>query len=109
MKRAFIALIAVGVILTAANVETVRLDKLDRATEVYIQRGLNDRDAQCYVYALKYIKKNAKPTEIYVTFDDPMESGVSFGVGESGEAYSCVNGRFESRDEGTRELIRKFP
>lgn len=102
-------LIAVGVFSITAEAETIRLDKLDRATEVYIQRGLEYRDTQCYLYAVKYIKKNAKPKEIYVTFDDPTEAGVSFGVGESGEAYSCLNGRFESRDEETRKLIKKFP
>ncbi len=35
----------------------MRLDKLDRKTEVYLQRGLNDADSRCFTYILMKLQK----------------------------------------------------
>lgn len=99
----------VGIVFsTAVSAETIRLDKLDEATRTYIQRGLEDRDYRCFEYALKYLRGKAKPKDIYVTFDDPSQGAVSFGVGESGDSYACSNGELANWDAGSKTVIRRF-
>lgn len=105
MKILVLALVGI-VFSTVVSAETIRLDKLDKPTRTYIQRGLEDRDYRCFEYALKYLRGKAKPKDIYVTFDDPSQGAVSFGVGESGDAYSCSNGEFSNWDAGTKTVIR---
>ncbi len=107
MRILVLALVGISV-STAASAETIRLDKLDKATRTYIQRGLEDRDYRCFEYALKYLLGNAKPKDIYVTFDDPSQGAVSFGVGESGDSYACSNGELANWDAGSKTVIRRF-
>ncbi len=59
-----ITLVLLGVVvqlflghLSVAYAEKMRLDKLDRKTEVYLQRGLNDADSRCFTYILKKLRK----------------------------------------------------
>jgi hypothetical protein len=107
MRILVLALLGV-VFSTAASAETVRLDRLDNATRTYIQRGLEDRDYRCFEYALKYLRGKAKPKDIYVTFDDPSQGAVSFGVGESGDSYACSKGELSNWDAGSKTVIKQL-
>lgn len=94
-------------ILANAHADTLRLDKLDRATEVYLQRGLRGADSQCFGYILKKLRKEGAKNW-YIVFDESDQEGVTFGGADTDSNYSCKNGRLVSEEMGETTVIKKF-
>lgn len=93
--------------LSPAYAEKLRLDKLDRETEVYLQRGLNDADSRCFTYILKKLRKE-DTKHWYISFDEPDQVGVEFGAADSDSNYSCENGQLVSHEVGEKYVIKSF-
>lgn len=93
--------------LSPTYAEKMRLDKLDRKTEVYLQRGLNDADSRCFSYILMKLRKE-DTRQWYISFDEPDQDGVEFGAADSDSNYSCENGRLVSYEIGEKEVIKSF-
>lgn len=93
--------------LTPAYAEKIRLDKLDRKTEVYLQRGLNDADSRCLTYILKKLRKE-DTKQWYISFDEPDQDGVEFSAADSDSNYSCEKGQLVSYEIGEKEVIKSF-
>lgn len=93
--------------LSPAYAEKLRLDKLDRETEVYLQRGLNDADSRCLTYILKKLRKE-DTKQWYISFDEPDQVGVEFGAADSDSNYSCENGQLVSYEIGEKYVIKDF-
>lgn len=94
-------------VLSPASAEKMRLDKLDRKTEVYLQRGLNDADSRCLTYILKKLRKE-DTKQWYISFDEQDQVGVAFGAADSDSNYSCENGQLVSYEIGEKEIIKSF-
>lgn len=94
-------------VIANAHADTLRLDKLDRATEVYLQRGLHGADSQCFGYILKKLRKEGAKNW-YIVFDEPDQEGVKFGGADTDSNYSCKNGRLVSEEMGETLVIKKF-
>ncbi|WHS32054.1 hypothetical protein QLQ09_08800 [Brucella sp. NM4] len=93
--------------LSVAYAEKLRLDKLDRETEVYLQRGLNDADSRCLTYILEKLRKE-DTKQWYISFEEPDQVGVAFGAADSDSSYSCENGQLVSYEIGEKEIIKSF-
>lgn len=85
----------------------MRLDKLDRKTEVYLQRGLNDADSRCFTYILMKLQKE-DTKQWYISFEEPDQVGVAFGAADSDSNYSCENGQLVSYEIGEKYVIKSF-
>lgn len=93
--------------LIPAYAEKLRLDKLDRKTEVYLQRGLNDADSRCFGYILTELRKE-DTKQWYISFDEPDQDGVTFEAADSDANYSCEHGQLISYDIGEKGVIKSF-
>lgn len=93
--------------LSPAYAEKMRLDKLDRATEVYLQRGLNDADSRCFTYILMKLRKE-DTKQWYISFEEPDQDGVAFGAADSDSNYSCEHGQLVSYEIGEKYVIKTF-
>ncbi|WP_455153783.1 hypothetical protein [Brucella anthropi] len=94
-------------VFSPASAEKLRLDKLDRKTEVYLQRGLNDADSRCFSYILKKLRKE-DTKQWYISFEEPDQDGVEFGAANSDSNYSCEQGQLVSYEIGKKEVIKSF-
>lgn len=90
-----------------AYAEKMRLDKLDRKTEVYLQRGLNDVDSRCFAYILTELRKE-DTKQWYISFDEPDQDGVMFGGADSDANYSCEHGQLITYEIGEKYVIKNF-
>lgn len=93
--------------LIPAYAEKMRLDKLDRKTEIYLQRGLNGADSRCFTYILRKLRKE-DTKQWYISFDEPDQDGVMFGAADSDSNYSCEHGQLVSYEIGEKHVIKSF-
>src|SRR5690606_9997403 len=85
----------------SAGAETVLLSELDEETRVYIQRGNQGHNVECYEYTLRMIKRENPgfdPKNYYVEFDTPDVNGIAVGATEAGEYYTCEDGVLRNWD-----------
>lgn len=89
--------------------ETVQLSKMDRPTEVYIQRGNIHQNVNCYASILQdFTKRKIRKSEIYVTYDDPQIDGIGIGLADADENYTCENGELRVWETGEYQVLKKF-
>lgn len=90
--------------------ETIQLSRMDRKTEVYLNRGYMPNDLDCYRFILDRLEKRGIPeTTVYVTYDDPTVNGIGIGLADTDESYSCENGELRVwSEEGVSAVERRF-
>lgn len=94
---------------SSATAEATLLSEMDRETEVYIQRGNQGRDVDCYFWLLDDLRPDiAGDHVIYVSFDDPEIDGIGVSLAETDVFYTCEKGQLRSWEMGEYVVVREF-
>ncbi|MEY9531945.1 hypothetical protein AB7M37_001709 [Sinorhizobium fredii] len=109
LKTIFILALPALALSDATRAETLELSKIDRKTELHIQRGNTKQSVQCFAYILKdFQDRKIRKSDIYVTFDDPNIDGIGVGIAETDENYTCEAGELRAWEAGEYRAVKRF-